>query len=170
MEKSAIQGFGYGSEHNWKDLGSRQLSYPAPKEQKCTTYKCRDCGEMFLHYYGIQPEIFEAMEDAKVKEACNKHSKLQQDFMNIVDQMIEAKCILPNRFKLFYAISEYDCKSGRILEIMPYLTEEEALEECQERQEMIKNAVKEQTGIPRSCIMAQPDSLSKYISEYDLKI
>lgn len=68
--QSAIHGTGYGSSHLWKNVGTRQLPYTAPKELKCTTYKCSKCNEDFLHHYGIQPCIFTALEEAKVKEEC----------------------------------------------------------------------------------------------------
>jgi hypothetical protein len=69
-KKSHITGIGYGSKHIWKNLGSKQLPYYATSEEKCTKYKCRVCGELFFHYYGIKSDIFEAMESAKIKENC----------------------------------------------------------------------------------------------------
>jgi hypothetical protein len=69
-EKSDIRGFGYKTNHIWKNMGSRDLPYPARVEDKCTTYKCSKCNETFYHYYGIEPIITFALEDAKVKEEC----------------------------------------------------------------------------------------------------
>lgn len=125
MEKSDITGFGYGSEHNWEDLG-KQCYYAVPDEQKHTFYKCRDCGEIFRHYYEVQPEIFEALKNAKVNEVCNKDAKLQKKFMKLIDQMIEVKCKLPKELELYYKIKE---EKGQI-EVTPYLTKEDALNSC----------------------------------------
>ena len=129
MDNSDIRGVGYGSTHNWKILGTKQLPYNAPKEEKCTTYQCRDCEEIFYHYYGNQADIFEAMEDAHVKEKCNKNTKLHQEFMNMIHTMIENKCEMPKEFELHYRITEFVDRHGHYLQIKPYLTREIALEE-----------------------------------------
>ena len=39
--KSDVFGSGYGSNHKWKNMGSKQLDYTALEEEKCTTYKCK---------------------------------------------------------------------------------------------------------------------------------
>ena len=126
--ESDIRGYGngYGSKHNWERLETRQLPYTAPIEQKCTKYKCRDCGEVFAHHYGINQDIFEAMKDAKVKEQCNNHTKLQEDFMKLINQMKEVKCKLPQELQFYYKIKE---EKGQF-EVTPYLTKEDALRSC----------------------------------------
>jgi hypothetical protein len=60
---SDIQGTGYGSSHNWKNLGT------SPRKE--TRYAC-ECGESFLHAYDKIPDIFEAMHNAGVKDKCPK--------------------------------------------------------------------------------------------------
>lgn len=70
MDKSDIRGTGYGSKHLWKNLGTKQLPYLALIEDKCTTYQCSKCGIIFQHYYGVEPLIFFAMEDANIKNKC----------------------------------------------------------------------------------------------------
>jgi hypothetical protein len=58
---------GYSGSHIWKNKGSRQFNYSVvlypPNSAKCTTYQCERCDLVFSHYYGIEPNIFDALYD-----------------------------------------------------------------------------------------------------------
>ena len=59
---SAINGDGYGSEHDWEYLGSNN--------SKVSQYKCKTCGTGFPHFYDNVPSIFEARKAENVPENC----------------------------------------------------------------------------------------------------
>lgn len=64
-------GYGYGSDHNWrKDLTDKFQYPPTGTPEKATRWICRDCGQVFIHYYDIRPGIFEAMEYAGTPKLC----------------------------------------------------------------------------------------------------
>lgn len=78
---SDIRGDGHGAKHIWKRgktkiascrIGSHgQLCVENVKEaEKQTEYSCRVCLVAFRHFYGLQPDIFQAMKDSKVPEEC----------------------------------------------------------------------------------------------------
>jgi len=57
---------GYSGPHIWKNKGSRQFNYSIgypPVSAKCTTYRCEKCALVFSHYYGIEPNIFDALDE-----------------------------------------------------------------------------------------------------------
>lgn len=77
-DKSDILGKGYGDKHNWKRVKSYQL---APEQYrhlstqeylalKGTEYKCKNCGQFFIHRYDMIPDIFKAMKTVGVLEEC----------------------------------------------------------------------------------------------------
>jgi hypothetical protein len=68
---SAIRGHGFGYEHQWKNLGTDQVG-SAEAWERITRYQCQHCGELFLHYYALEGDIFKAMKEYGVKECCHK--------------------------------------------------------------------------------------------------
>ena len=52
--------------------------------------------------------------------------KLQEEFTNIINRMIEVKCDLPKDLKFFYKIKE----ENHQIYVIPYLTEKGALKSC----------------------------------------
>jgi hypothetical protein len=58
---SDIQGKGYGSAHDWQNMGTYA---------RATHYICRKCGAEFLHHYSRIPEIFKAIHFEGVPEQC----------------------------------------------------------------------------------------------------
>ncbi len=67
---SDIDGTGYGSCHLWVRGKTAQVG-AAPPELKWTSYRCSNCGEIFIHRYALIRNIFEAMEKANVKNTCD---------------------------------------------------------------------------------------------------
>jgi hypothetical protein len=62
---SAINGAGWGSDHNWVYLHTHADDY-----SKGTSYRCGVCGARFMHYYDVEPDIFAAMQRAGVSDKC----------------------------------------------------------------------------------------------------
>ena len=60
---SHINGQGYGSSHDWMYQGSIP---------KASGYQCKGCGERFTHMYDETPNIFQAIEQAGVPDACRE--------------------------------------------------------------------------------------------------
>lgn len=58
---SDIMGNGYGSSHDWRDLGT--------SASRATLYKCVACGRSFAHHYPSTPNIFEAIAKARFIDA-----------------------------------------------------------------------------------------------------
>lgn len=58
------------------------------------------------------------------------HAELQQNFMKIVNKMIESGCNLPDEFELYYRLEETLDRYGSHIMIVPYLTKEKALNSC----------------------------------------
>lgn len=54
MADSDIHGTGYGSAHAWKNKGTAP-----PEEEHRTTYACARCGQVFVHYYNLEPGTVE---------------------------------------------------------------------------------------------------------------
>lgn len=78
---SDVEGSGYGSDHNWKkDITGKFMINGSPEQG--TRWICRDCGEIFVHWYDLWPGIFEAMEYRGIPRDCpatmkgseNKHN------------------------------------------------------------------------------------------------
>jgi hypothetical protein len=66
---SDIHGTGYGSDHNWKwDITDTFGG------EKGTRYYCPDCKQVFVHLYDVTPNIFEAMRERHINEACIRPS------------------------------------------------------------------------------------------------
>lgn len=57
----------------------------------------------------------------------NLAENLQQQFLNIVEKMIENNVELPANFKLYYDIQEYNDKEATEITISPYLTKHNAI-------------------------------------------
>lgn len=58
------------------------------------------------------------------------HAELQQNFMKIVNKMVESNCALPDDFTLFYKLKEEHDRYGVHITIVPFLTKELALDSC----------------------------------------
>lgn len=75
---SAILGKGYGDKHNWQRIQTYRvvpsenlhLSTQAMLAKKGTEYKCRVCGQFFVHRYDLVGNIFKAMKEAGITETC----------------------------------------------------------------------------------------------------
>jgi len=68
---SDINGSGYGDVHDWvakETFQWAELGFKSGAAQ--TAYQCKRCGEYFIHYYHIEPDIFYAMEKASVSDKC----------------------------------------------------------------------------------------------------
>lgn len=65
---SDIFGKGWDDDHNWQRGSTAQVG--STWAAKSTTYQCRNCGVAFSHPYDIIPDIFQAIEQAGVKEHC----------------------------------------------------------------------------------------------------
>lgn len=64
---SDLVGDGFGSKHEWKDLGTYQ--HPDPKERH-TSFRCNKCAVFFRHFYHVTPIIYEAIKDHGIPEVC----------------------------------------------------------------------------------------------------
>lgn len=70
---SDVIGKGYGSDHDWRRDITDKFQFNGYPE-KGTRWICRDCGQVFVHFYDIYPGIFEAMEYKDIPELCpSKH-------------------------------------------------------------------------------------------------
>lgn len=67
---SDIGGVGYGDKHDWKRGETAQVG--DRYWDKGTGYHCPKCGASFNHAYDIIPNIFQAIEQAGVKENCKE--------------------------------------------------------------------------------------------------
>jgi hypothetical protein len=65
----------------------------------------------------------------------SKTAELQEKFLAICQEMVDSKVDLPESFELFYTIKHDRDRYGTALTIIPYLTKEEALENCKESSE-----------------------------------
>ncbi len=72
-QESEINGSGYGDGHCWLRVFTPQAG-GAPIRERRTYYLCRRCGAKFTHFYACAPDIFEAMRDAGVRDACAEKS------------------------------------------------------------------------------------------------
>ena len=62
---SAINGDGYGSDHDWiEDITDRFGG------EKGTRYYCKHGDGLFVHLYDITPNIFEAIKERGVSDEC----------------------------------------------------------------------------------------------------
>lgn len=69
---SSIHGKGYGDSHDWVRGYTNETS---SWQDKCTNYKCANCGAVFSHYYDIVGDIFEAIERSGAVDVCPTHPK-----------------------------------------------------------------------------------------------
>lgn len=58
---SDMSGSGYGSSHDWRNLGT---------EFRRTLWKCARCGAGFWHCYPSEPNIYKAMAQVGVPNEC----------------------------------------------------------------------------------------------------
>lgn len=74
----------------------------------------------------------DSIEETKEEELARlaKHPEQQAAFIDIVNEMIETKCPLPNNFKCFYRVMTHQDRCGTGLSIRPFLTEEAAYADC----------------------------------------
>jgi hypothetical protein len=63
------ESWGLKSDHQWENLGSRQVG-SAPPEEKMSFYRCRLCLEEFVHFYDVTPNVLQAMRDQNISEEC----------------------------------------------------------------------------------------------------
>ncbi len=93
------------------------------------------------------------------------HAELQQNFMRIVNKMIESNCELPEEFELFYKLEETLDRYGSHIIIEPYLTKEKAVEACPKHEKWEK--WKENRD---ECIVYQSSSPGKYGNNTTFKV
>ena len=68
---SDVIGTGYGSSHRWKkDLTAKFKNPRTGCQEPATRFRCRDCQEIFVHYFDREKGIFEAMEYRGVTRLC----------------------------------------------------------------------------------------------------
>ncbi|MDD5013834.1 MAG: hypothetical protein PHW73_01865 [Atribacterota bacterium] len=59
--------------HNWENLGTLQwASRGLPWESAHSTWRCKDCGIEFLHYYHTEPNIYKAFGESGLPKECSK--------------------------------------------------------------------------------------------------
>jgi len=73
---SVIIGHGYGDSHDWEKPDDLQIWWKNYESVLIhpvggpSGYRCRRCGATFKHYYHVIRDIFEAIKDAGVLDAC----------------------------------------------------------------------------------------------------
>lgn len=83
---------------------------------------------------------FSDSQSSSVNESNNEspqdpvHKQLQTRFMELVKEMIDSKCPLPN-FELHYMVMYHSDRQGKMVKVKPFLTKEEAEAECDEDDE-----------------------------------
>lgn len=84
---SDINGKGYGSSHDWRDIGGKEgISY----------YECKDCKERFTHYYHKTHNIFKALEEEKATNICSKLTMSEfKEFQKI--SRISRPCVITEK-------------------------------------------------------------------------
>lgn len=63
---SDINGNGHGASHDWY----KGDTTAGPFEDRRTVYVCKNCQQVFQHYYHVTPDIFLAMFKDGVPDVC----------------------------------------------------------------------------------------------------
>lgn len=72
INKSEIDGTGYGDSHLWKKI-EIYYGYSGSFSEMFTEFECIKCKINFLHYYNRHPDIFFAMEIHKIPNKCTDY-------------------------------------------------------------------------------------------------